>query len=201
MVAPIGRVTEPAEEVDIGRGTYAFKKGKVYLHIASGAEQGAFNVKDDKLRASKAAANGYSAFYLNVDERRKSETIAEFFKRSFDEFFRGNSCDHRFGAIVWSQHGGLLGAEDGALLEAFKVNIAPGVAPYLKPGGDVVLCQCYGVFTAADLQSIKTAFGGALIYYARGENSWQEPGVVSNMPTYRFDGTLITNRYTPWYSY
>jgi len=201
VLAPIGRITEPAEDVDISRGTYPFIKGGTYLHLASSAEQGSFNVSDDKMRVSKAAANGYSALYLNIDERRQGELFADFFKRSFEEFFKKSSGDHRFNAIVWSQHGGPSGPEDEPLFKNFIVNIAPAVAPYLKSGGDVVLAQCYGAFTAADLQLIKTSFCGALVYYARGENSWQEPGVVSNMPTYQFDGTLITNRYTPWYSY
>jgi len=38
------------------------------------------------------------------------------------------------------------------------------------------------------------------VYYSRGENSWQESGVVANMPDY-INGGRISNQFTQWYSY
>jgi hypothetical protein len=178
--------------VSLADGSILFQKGKSYLVVYSGKEQGATNASDIASFQKNAGVFGYKLIALNLDGRQPSA--------SWSDYVKGAVGSSTFDGIFFDQHGGVSGSVNRTVAGLFQNDLAPALGGYLNSGGYVTLMQCHGVFADGFVQSIKESFGGAPVYSAGGYNSMTYQGAVSYLPVNPStdDGYFYSNRYSPW---
>jgi hypothetical protein len=142
--------------VDAAHGLFPWVKGGLYVNVYSGKENGPGLVGYDTDVAS--SLRGVTLLSVDIDTRLPSQ--------SWSDFFSAALGSQKFTGILWTQHGGISGPVDGGLATLFMNQISSALSPFLASGGSVVLRQCYGTFNDGFVDTVKSNFGGAPIYFA-----------------------------------
>ena len=178
--------------VSLADGSITFQKGKAYLVVYSGKEQGSTNAADIASYQKNAGIFGYKLVALDIDGRPA--------KVGWGDYVKGALGSSTFDGVFFNQHGGLSGAVNGTVAGLFQNDLAPALGGYLNSGGYVALMQCRGVFADGFVNSIQSSFGGAPVFSAGGYNSMNYNGAVAYLPVNPStdDGYFYSNRYSPW---
>jgi hypothetical protein len=173
------------------QGFASFQKGKSYLSVFSAKEQGTGNTKEILQNQQYAHLYGWKYTALNIDNKGKNESWADFLNRSF-----GNA---KFDGIFYQQHGNLSGPVDKSVTALFAA-LTPALSGYANDGATIYATQCRGMIDAAFLGVIKESYGVQGAWTASGYNSEISSGIISYMPVNpgMDDGRFYGNRYLPW---